>query len=92
MTKINIFLVNIHLRFIPRLNRISYLFFTNEHEIAFKGTVLLSQNGNILDNNIILEKINPAFKFLCGKIEKNIVSQMNDDICIIFNKLQTESC
>ena len=87
LTNVHLFEINIHLVFIPRLNKISYKFFTNEEEISFSGTILLSHSSDIIDNNIFLEKILPRFKCLTGKIESIIQSQMNKDITSIFKKL-----
>ena len=87
LTNIHLFEINIHLVFIPRLNRISYKFFTNDEEISFKGTILLSHSGEIVDNNIFVQHIKPRYKCLTGKIETNIVTQMNKDISRIFEKL-----
>lgn len=87
LTNIHLFEINIHLVFIPRLNKISYKFFTNDEEISFKGTIFLSHSGEIVDNNIFVQHIQPRYKCLTGKIETNIVTQMNKDISRIFEKL-----
>lgn len=87
LTNVQLFKINIHLVFIPRLNRISYKFFTDEEEISYTGTILLSHSAEIIDNNIFLEKIQPRFKCLTGKIETSIQSQMDKDITRIFKKL-----
>jgi hypothetical protein len=87
LTNIHLFEINIHLVFIPRLNRISYKFFTKDEEISFKGTILLSHSGEIVDNNIFVQHIKPRYKCLTCKIETNIVTQMNKDISRIFEKL-----
>lgn len=87
LTNVQLFKINIHLVFIPRLNRISYKFFTDEEEISYTGTILLSHSAEIIDNNIFLEKIQPRFKCLTGKIETIIQSQMDKDITRIFKML-----
>ena len=88
LTNVNIFQINIHLLLIPNLNKIQYKFFTNEKEISFTGTILLAHHGDIIDNNIMLHQIQPKFRCITGKLEKNIVTQMNQDIISIFNKLK----
>ena len=52
LTNVQLFKINIHLVFIPRLNRISYKFFTDEEEISYTGTILLSHSAEIIDNKI----------------------------------------